>query len=111
MRIQCGSIEEFLSELEIEAGQGRVWRKIVRLQIERVPEQEQHISFRVAFVGTVLLGIERPEQLLEFSGWAGTDDRRNGDLGTKEAEAWQGQVKALCDTSGLLLRRGRYELI
>lgn len=109
MRVICGSLEEFLSELDAEAGDGRVWQKVVRLRIERVPEQKDQTSFEVAFIGTALIGGQHPEYLLEFVGWTGIDGRRPND-GTKTAEDWQSQVKTLCEKRGLKLRRGKLEI-
>lgn len=109
MRVTCGCIEEFVEELESEASAGRVIRKIVRLRIERVPEQKERVSFQVAFIGTALLGDQRPEELLQFAGTAGRDCR-DDEAGTETAEQWRDQVKAVCEKHGLTLRRGQLEI-
>ena len=108
MRVICGSIEEFMGELAAEASADRVFRKIVRLRIERIPEQEEQVSFQVAVMASVLIGGDRPEEMLEFTGFAGRDAHRED--GTRTAQSWQKQIQGLCKTHGLTLRRGKWEI-
>ena len=110
MRIECGSIDEFLDELETEAEANRVWKGIIRWRVDREPEQEEMTTFQIAIFATALIGPRDsvPEYLLQVAALAGYD--RSKPLGTEQAEVWLKDLQAVADKHELTIRKGRYEL-
>ena len=124
MRVECHNIDGFLQELETEADAGHVWQKIVRVDIDRHPEQEQELTFAIAFHGSVLIDLsgagESPQELLHFDGIAGRDgytgrtptgERADPEAGTKRAAEWRQRINDIAAKHGLTVRPGKFELV
>lgn len=110
MRIELVTIEDFCAELSTEATAGRIYEGIVRVRTDRMPEQEEAISFEVGFWATALVKSGDGDWVLEFGRAAGRDTAGNPDGGTKQAAEWKKQIEAVCEAHDLTLRRGRIEV-
>jgi hypothetical protein len=103
------SIDDLFSELREEAT--RVVDKIVRLQVARVPEQVEEISFEVGVWITALIKLDDDSYLLEFGASAGCDDTSaKTHTGSECAAHTKQRLSELCDDVGLKLRPGKIEV-
>ena len=121
MRVECHSIEGFLQELQTEAEAGRIWKQIVRVEIDRHPEQADETTFRVAFHASALVGdAGGAEELLHFDGAVGRDgfrgrmpsgERADPEAGSKRAVEWRNLIEDFAGRGGLQVRPGKFELV
>lgn len=123
MRVECKTIDGFLSELDTEADASHVWQKIVRIDIDRIPEQAEETTFVIAFHASTLIelsGDEGPQELLHFDSVAGRDgargrlpngDRADPEAGTKRAAEWKQRIAEIAGKHGLTVRPGKFELV
>ena len=120
MRVECHSVGAFLQELALEADEGRVWKRIVRVETRRHAEQDEETTFTVGFHASALIGEQGqpPTELLHCDCVAGQDGyarlhgvKHDPEAGSKQAAAWTEQVQALANEKGLTVRPGKYELV
>lgn len=109
MRIEFGTIEEFCEELREAAPD--VLQKTVRLRIDRVPEQDEAVSFQVGVSATALVRTPDGDWVLEFGDIAGRDTVGNGPAGTDRAREWGRLLAATAREVGLRVRAGKIEVI
>lgn len=111
MRVECGSINEFVDELIAEAADGRIYKQIVRVRVDRNPEQKEAVTFCVVFHASALVGDPGDaNELLHYDGVAGHDNMTLG-RGTDIAKMWRGEIQAVCQDHGLTIRPGKFELV
>lgn len=111
MKIECGDIEEFCVELGLEGNNRSIHRGIVRVRVDKTPQQQEQVTFDVTFWATALIVSPDLDHVLEFGGHCGVDDVSAQDTaGSELAEAWKQQVQRVCDAYDLSLRRGKIEL-
>ena len=117
MIVDCNTIEEFCDELNREAD--HLYDGCVRVRIDRSPEQDEAVSFEVAFHSTAMVvkADDGSAWLLKFSGFAGRDVISEDDKGetvyleegSETAESWrqliQDTVAGRAD-----IRHGKIEL-
>ena len=110
MRVEVNTVKDFLGEVREE--ENRIWEKIIRTRIDRVPEQDDQISFQVEIHLTTFIVSSEGKYLLEATILTGCDDPDNDELreGTIKAVEIRDQVEATCLDLGLSLREGKYEL-
>jgi hypothetical protein len=106
MRVEVNTVDEFLEELDLDAE--RVHEGIVRVRVDRVPEQDEEVSHEVWFRGTALVRGEDGDYVLEVTARAGHD--RGTFDGTETADEWRNEVKQLCERHNLDLRKGKIEV-
>lgn len=111
MKVQILELSELLDELAFEAE--RIRHNVVRVRIDRTPEQDEAISFEVGIWVTAVVNDmqNRADHLLEFMAYCGRDSRKGGDAGTSAANAIRDQVAALAASKGLTIRPGKLEFI
>lgn len=110
MRVQVYDIDEFIGELTADAPHVR--GLTVRVRVDRIPEQDEAISFEVDFWATcVVMSPDEGPYLLEFCAKAGRDSRSNVAAGSAVAAGWRAEIVRACDSLGLRLRRGKLEVI
>ena len=112
MRITFATIDDFCEELDREAERNRVWRNEVFTRIDQAPEQDLEISFLVALWATVAIRGDDGDYILEFGAECGSDEPRAKTFdGTKRAEEWLTRIKGLAEKYGLLVRKGKLEVL
>ena len=109
MRVEVTTIEDFCSELRIDAEKEQVWNKEVRYRIDRSPEQDEEISFQVGIWLTAIVDIGEDRYILELGVPTGCDET-GSPRGTHTANEWKQRVQEICDDVGLTLRPGKFEL-
>lgn len=110
MIVSCNTLDEFLAE--VSRAPGRVFEGLVRVRIDRDPEQDEEISFTVGLWATAVVQAEGPSghgYVIEAALMCGIDDS-DGNKGSEIAEGYRGRVLAMCETHGLKLAAGRWEL-
>lgn len=112
MRVTFATCDEFCAE--IERLEDIIWRKEVRVRIDRAPEQDDEITFLIGIWGTAMCRAEDGDFLLEYGELCGTDDTRKGsrapNAGSDAAAIKRGMIAAVCEKSGLLLLPGKTEV-
>jgi len=103
MRIEVNSVDQFLEELEFEAKSGRVYNELVRVRIDRVPENEEGYTFRYNLWATAV--VDGGNQLLEFGMHVGAE--RDGAL--VAATEMQTKIQDRAAELGLSCRGGKIE--
>jgi len=114
MKIDCGTIEDFCQEVAADCRDGRIVHGVVRLRVDRVPEQEERISFDVWLTATALVDLGGTLAVIEFRQSAGMDrvhDEPGSSDGTLEANRWIGLVRRMATDCDLVIRGGRLELV
>lgn len=107
MRVELTNIDDFCEELEQEAH--RIHEQVVRVRIDRVPQQDEGVTYDVGFWATALVKTEDGDWVLEFGRLAG-EDSGSTDEGSETAARWREQVELLAAKQGLTLRRGKIEI-
>lgn len=110
MRVEVTTVEDFCAELEAEAKATRVHDGIVRIRVDRVPEQDEEISHVVQLWATALIQTDEGQWVLEYGKIAGVDSPADPDKGTKVVQEWQKAIEDTADRSGLQVRRGKIEI-
>jgi len=114
MRVEVTTIEDFCSELRIDAEKEQVWNKEVRYRIDRSPEQDEEISFQVGIWLTAIVDVGEDRYILELGVPTGCDhtyvEGEDDNVGTRLANGWKQRVQEICDDVGLILRPGKFEL-
>jgi hypothetical protein len=110
VRVEFNTVEDFANDLATEAAAGRVYENIVRVRVDREPEQREAISHLVGFWATAVVRSESGDWLLEFGQVAGSDTRMTPDGGTAVAERWRKRIEAVAKEYGLAVRSGRIEV-
>ena len=112
MIIECGTISEFCQELQHDLDY--VHGHVVRIRIDRTPEQEEEVSFEVRFVATVVMVTQDSEWLLKFEGCAGTDEPfDNGEmdeLGSAAALNWREAIEDILQDTDIRIGAGKIEI-
>jgi len=109
MRVELNTIQEFLSELEIEAKAGRIHENIVRVRIDRVAEQDEAITFEIRLWATAAVVADGSDWLMEVGVIIGS----TADEGTdpdREAVDWKKRIEKVAEANGLTVRAGKIEL-
>ena len=102
MRVEFSTYEDFLDEVET-VGQTR--DSLVRVRVDRIPEQEQAVTFQIQiWVTAVFLGSE--PYLGECGFIVGSSDHGADD----EAEMIVETIKATCASRNISVRHGKIEL-
>lgn len=107
MRVVFETPEPWLQEIEAEAKQ--VLGGIVRMRVDREPEQPEAITHRVGVWLTAVIVNESGPYLVEFGGAVGCDDGTTPTGGTDAAREIAMKLESLCDAHGLELRDGKIE--
>lgn len=111
MIVDCRDLPEFLAE--VARVSDRVFEKLVRVRIDRFPEQDEELTFTVDLWATALIVSHDGSgngYLVEFSGHCGTDDAGGPQAGTIEAARLSQLVADLCQANGLVLAGGKWEI-
>ena len=112
MIVECGNIREFCEELTHDLDY--VHGQVVRIRIDRTPEQEEEVSFEVGFVATVVMATPGSEWLLKFEGCAGIDDPLdNGEMdevGSATASSWREAIEDILQGTDIRIGAGKIEI-
>lgn len=113
MKVEFTNIDDFLDEIAEQ--RSRIHDRVVRYRVDRVPEQEQHISELVGMWITALVLTEHGEFIVEFGENAGRDvigesSENDPDCGTAVMVTWLDKLKAVCEKHNLTLRGGKIEV-
>ena len=108
MRVETTTIEDFCDELKQE--KDNIYRKVVRVRVDRVPEQEAEVTFQVGFWATALVKHPDGEWVVEFGRIAGTDGSSHGDSGSEQADDWRDAINKVAAELDLRVRRGKIEI-
>lgn len=111
MRVETTNIDDFCSELAIEAEHGRIHENIVRVRIDRIPEQDEAISFEVSFWSTAVIDESGGQYVLELGLLAGRDTQAEPNAGSETAADWEKRIQDVCEGHDLTLRHGKIEVI
>lgn len=107
MRIEVNTIEEFFTELEVEAQADHVHNRVLRMRVDQIPEQEQEVTFfKILWLTAV---VEKGEALLELGMKIGTSTRHGDGPGDVVEREIREAVKNECAKLGLTLRHGKIE--
>ena len=101
MRVEFGSFEEIATEIDLEAG--NVLGGIVRMRIDRSPEQPEAVTFAVDVWVSAVIVSDSGAYLVEFADRAGCDDGTTPTGGSDRAGEWNNKLAAICDKHGLEL--------
>ena len=100
MRVEFNSLDEFISEVESDG----VYRDIVRVRVDRVPEQQSASTFsRVMWLTAIQVDSSHHEFLLECIHDLGRE--RNGVAEQNEREARE----RLAKLDGISIRHGKLD--
>jgi hypothetical protein len=113
MRVTFATVEEFCRELEREAANGYVWRRQVRVRIDRAPEQDDEITFTVAIWGTAAVTTPDGDYLMEYGEICGSDDTQaeNPSFGTEAAHIRKAFIQHVAKQCGLEMADGKLEVL
>ena len=104
MRIELNSLDDFLSEIEADG----VYQDVVRVRVDRVPEQKEQVTFALGIWVTALS--KDAEWLYELGLPLGSEKGKRGAKGGAEiAQEMQDKLKAKCDELGITIRPGKIE--
>lgn len=109
MRVVFNTPQEFLAEITAESD--HVVDGILRMRVDREPEQPEAVTFQVGVWLTAVIATESGGYLVEFGGVVGSDDTATPRGGSEAAEEIYREVKAVCEHGGLELRDGKIETI
>lgn len=109
MRVECATIEEFCDELSIEANHGRIHESLVRVRIDRTPQQKECIGYDVGLVATAMVKTTEGDWLLEFAGYCGEDEKANI-AGSAKARQWKKKIEEVAEGHNLMVRGGKWEV-
>lgn len=107
MKVECKTIDQFITELHHDAGS--LFGNMVRVRIDRDPEQEEGVSFQIVFHATAVVAKPDGEWLLEFSDVAGCDEGKDMS-GSNVAGKWMRSISELAKGKGFEIREGKIEL-
>lgn len=107
MRVVFEEANGWLQEIEHE--HEHILGGVVRMRIDREPEQAEAVTFRVGVWLTAVVVNESGPYLVEYGGHVGSDDGTTPQGGTKAARELAMKVESLCDAHGLELRDGKIE--
>lgn len=107
MRVVFESPESWMKEIDAEAKQ--VLGGVVRMRVDREPEQAEAITHKVGVWLTAVVVNESGPYLVEFGDVVGCDDGTTPSGGTDAAREIAMQLESLCDAHGLELRDGKIE--
>ena len=107
MIVECGTIDEFCTELQLE--RSNLLDNTVRVRVDKTPEQAECISFQVDFHATAIVLRSSAEWLLRFSGTTGCDE---GDdtTGTDTADEWKTKIAQVLENTPVSMRHGKIEV-
>lgn len=107
MRVVFETPDGWLKEIEAEAG--NVLGGIVRMRVDREPEQPEAITHRVAVWLTAVIVNDSGPYLVEFGDAVGCDDGTTPTGGTDAAQDIACKLESLADATGLEIRDGKIE--
>lgn len=109
MRVVMNTVDEFLAEIEAESQ--HVLGGIVRLRIDREPEQPEAVTFRVGACLSAVVVNDSGPYLVEFGQVLGSDDHRTPTGGSDAAAEIEARTRSLCERLGLQVRSGKIEAV
>lgn len=111
MRVECGTFDEFLEELKLEAAAHRIHENIVRVRVDRTPQQDEAVSFDVALLATALIKTTDGDWTLEYAGYCGEDrNQSKQSTGTMVSNAQRRKIEDVAEAYDLRIRGGKWEV-
>lgn len=113
MRVTFATCDDFCAELERLSD--TIWRKEVRVRIDRAPEQDDEVTFQVAIWGTAICRSGDGDFLLEYGELCGFDNEEQGarhpHAGSDEAQSRRTRIERSCSKRGLQILPGKFEAV
>jgi len=111
MQVEVNTVEEFCAEVSEEAKLNRIFDKVVRLKVDRTPEQDEEVSFQLGLWATVWVKTDDSQWVIQFASVAGTDEPSVEITdGSRKVEHWIKMITEQCERLGLTIRDGKWEM-
>lgn len=109
MRVVFTTPEAWLAEVAAEAQ--HVLGGVVRMRVDREPEQAEAVTHRVSCWLTAVIVNDSGPYLVEFGDVLGSDDGKTPTGGTDAASAIAAKLRDVCSATGLTKRDGKIEAV
>jgi len=109
MRVVFESHRDFLREITLE--RNNIRGNVVRARVDRLPEQDESITFSVWLHLSAVVAANTGEYVIEFSGLAGSDDEATPKGGTERVNDWTRDCVDTLKELELELRPGKIEFV